>query len=364
MHELDFEGYEQWDLAPASLPPRSVLSPLQPMGLATPLVESLSSYITRLADAHAVFAGLLMRKVVAPFVPAASPLEKQRGLFRASGQRSRLLNGTGLPAKYAVQALEVLTLRSDLHYLTLLPLAAIFPTRARGLLRLTKAWCPICYENQRRAGLVIYDPLLWFFLDVALCPEHCCILRTECPYQDCAKSLPAVGWRARPGYCSYCQRWLGLAREHVKEMSDVGSNGWRWQRWVTQTLGEVLASIPSQSVLPERQRIRQVVMLAVEQLGAGNIMAFTKALGFPRNSVNWWYQGKRIPESTKLLWFCYRTGISLNQFLFDGIDKLVLSLQEPFLSKPPLVKRGTFDAVQVYQAREQVLARSQYPLGR
>lgn len=353
--------YDEWDLTPLPMPLPSTLYALQPIGMGTPLVESLSSYVIRLAEAHCVFVGMLMRKMVVPLVPGYSPLERQHGLFRESGQRSTLLNGSGLPARYAVSALETLTGRSDLHNVTLLPLAAIFPTRARGLLRLTKAWCPMCYENQRVAGQIIYDPLLWFFLDVAICPEHHCNLCTVCPYQDCARSLPAVGWRARPGYCSYCQRWLGQPGSQVRQTPTKPAKEWCWQQWVTQALGEVLASIPSALIRPERGRISQVVRHAVQQLGAGNLSDFSRLLGMPRNSVDWWYQGERIPECSKLLWFCHRIGLSLKQFLFDEIDLLRFSLQEPLLSEPPLAQRATFDTEQISQALEQILMDNEQP---
>jgi hypothetical protein len=176
-----------------------------------------------------IFSGPLLYRLIVPLVPDYSPTEKQHGLFRESGQRSTLLNGTGLPAMYAVQALETLTLRTDLLHLTLLPLIAIFPPTTRGLLRLTKAWCPVCYEDQRTTAQPIYDPLLWFFQDVALCPHHCCLLSTVCPYQDCARPLPAVAWRSRAGYCSYCQRWLGLPQEQIKEVSSLERKDWYWQ---------------------------------------------------------------------------------------------------------------------------------------
>lgn len=47
-------AYDLWNLAPRALPPRSRLYSLQPMAIGTPRVESLTSYIMRLAEAHTV----------------------------------------------------------------------------------------------------------------------------------------------------------------------------------------------------------------------------------------------------------------------------------------------------------------------
>src|SRR5579859_5215273 len=46
--------------------PPSVLFTLPPRGLGTPEVESLSSYIARLAKAHRVPTGVLVARVIAP----------------------------------------------------------------------------------------------------------------------------------------------------------------------------------------------------------------------------------------------------------------------------------------------------------
>jgi transcriptional regulator with XRE-family HTH domain len=359
MGEMD--QYDEWDLTPLPVPPRSTLYALQPIGMGTPLVESLSSYITRLAEAHSVFSGLLLYRLIVPLVPDYSPAEKQHGLFRESGQRSTLLNGTGLPAKYAVQALETLTLRTDLHLLTLLPLAAIFPPTSRGLLRLTKAWCPLCYEDQRKAAQPIYDPLLWFFQDVVLCPHHHSLLSTICPYQDCAKPLPAVSWRSRAGYCSYCQRWLGRSQEQVSVGLSVEDKEWRWRQWVALTVEEMLAQVPSSSP-PERQRVRQVARLAVQQLAGDNVSAFAQTLGIFRNTVDWWHQGERVPELARLLWLCQRTGLSLREFLFGEITTLSFHFQEALLpGSIPSLPRTSVHTEQIYQALEQILADNEQP---
>jgi hypothetical protein len=55
---------EPWDLALEPLAERSWFYALPPIALGTPFVESLSGYVVRLAEAHAVSAGSLVRKVL------------------------------------------------------------------------------------------------------------------------------------------------------------------------------------------------------------------------------------------------------------------------------------------------------------
>lgn len=61
--------FESWDCTPTVLPPRSRLYALEPIGVGTPFVESLSSYVIRLADAHAVSVGDLVGRELSRFAP-------------------------------------------------------------------------------------------------------------------------------------------------------------------------------------------------------------------------------------------------------------------------------------------------------
>ena len=56
------QDFESWDLAPRALSPRSRLYAPAPEGIGTAFVESLASYVTRLAEAHAVSAADLVRR--------------------------------------------------------------------------------------------------------------------------------------------------------------------------------------------------------------------------------------------------------------------------------------------------------------
>src|SRR5260370_4853733 len=58
--------FDSWDCTPPILPPRSRLYAIEPIGIGTPFVQSLSGYVARLADAHAVSVGhLLVRELSA-----------------------------------------------------------------------------------------------------------------------------------------------------------------------------------------------------------------------------------------------------------------------------------------------------------
>jgi hypothetical protein len=84
--------YESWDLTLPTLSRRSRLYQLEPIGIGTPMVESLSGYLARLAEAHCLSPYLLDLKEVAPLVGRRHDVCYHRGEggyeqhFRAIGQ--------------------------------------------------------------------------------------------------------------------------------------------------------------------------------------------------------------------------------------------------------------------------------------
>jgi len=56
--------YDAWDTSPPVLPRPTRLYSLTPIGVGTPMVESLTGYVVRLAEAHCVSAGLLYWKEI------------------------------------------------------------------------------------------------------------------------------------------------------------------------------------------------------------------------------------------------------------------------------------------------------------
>ena len=134
-----------WDLTPPSLPPRSRLFSLSPIGIGTPAVESLTGYVTRLAAAHGVVTRRLVESEILPRLGRSYLLR-----LTVTGDSSsiwkdgetRALNGLGALARDLARAVGTLTLRDDLQWLTLRPWAEVIPVK--GLLRRHRAWCPLC----------------------------------------------------------------------------------------------------------------------------------------------------------------------------------------------------------------------------
>ena len=115
------------------------------------------------------------------------------------------INGMRNMTQSVILALENLTLRQDLKFLSCLTWKGII--KERGLFRQEKAWCPQCFEQCSQERKPIYEPLLWSFRDVNFCPQHNCQLIDRCPY--CGSSQKAITNNSRLGFCSRCKSWLG-----------------------------------------------------------------------------------------------------------------------------------------------------------
>jgi len=332
------ERYEEWDVTIPPLPSRSRLYRLEPIGSGTPYVESLTSYFIRLAEVHHVFPGMLMKKVVEPLVRDYSQQKDLHHYYTASGNQSNSLNAIGSPAIAMIHVLEQLTLRAGLRNLTLLNWSEVLSIR--NLVRQVRAWCPICYQEWRTRGEIVYDPLLWVLEPVTMCMRHHCRLSTRCPHQSCQQSLPLLAWRSRPGCCVLCQRWLGMTSGMSStSASDLKEVEVMWQQWVIDNIGNLLALSPMIELPPARKHVHDKLALAVRHVSKGNVASFARSLGVNKERVKGWLAQKKLLDIEALLYVCYFLGCSLGEFLFE--DALTYQLHE--VNRFPLktLRKGT-----------------------
>jgi hypothetical protein len=110
--------YPFWDLSLPAIPARSRLYPLEPIGVGTSEVESLSSYLTRLAAEHCLSLGTLFEEMMAPLVRESNSLSTTKYSEVPPSGATRAINGMGVTAATCIQTFELLTTRTDLRWLT------------------------------------------------------------------------------------------------------------------------------------------------------------------------------------------------------------------------------------------------------
>lgn len=368
MSTNELTGYELWeqrDLTRPAISPRSRLFHLEPIGVGAPLVESLTGYIARLAEAHGVEVNKLITGEILPRLGRANLLDP-RGHGRAVFWQTLTpgINGTQAFAQDVVTALESLTCRSNLRCLTMRTWAEV--VQPAGLLHRTGAWCPACYEEWRRTGQVIYEPLLWAVEAVTVCQRHRRRLQRVCPHPDCRRAPPVLGRRSRPGHCPWCERWLGHPQEAEPIETDALTEvEWRWHAWVAEAVGELLAATVSLGAPPQRERIGQALHTCVEQVTGGNFSALARKLDLGRLRMVEWHEGSALPSLEMLVWMCHRVGTTPLRFLTD--DLLVVApgaIDLPPLSTPPRRPNSPpcpFDLAEARQALEAALASDNQP---
>ncbi|MBR8840006.1 MAG: TniQ family protein [Stigonema ocellatum SAG 48.90 = DSM 106950] len=312
--------YSEYDLQKPTIPPRSRLYCLEPIGVGSEYVESLTGYVARLAQQHCVTPRQLLLTEIAPHLARLKnrlnyqpeTVSKVFGIDMCKPAA----NGTGLTAAYLVEALSALTKRNDLHKLSLLNWALL---PKRGLLRHQRAWCPSCYLEWQQGGKTIYEPLLWLINIVVICPYHHNRLLCQCPH--CHQHLPVFYWNFRPGYCSNCNQWLvnyEYKTKHTNIEADLD-----WQLNVVRNVGELLAFESDLNSPPKINNISDVISTYINQVFKSNKAAFSRSIGIRETTIGFWCNRKVIPPLDKLLLLANYFGISLLDFLSK--DNLVFN---------------------------------------
>ena len=178
----------------------TLLYNIEPIGIGTPYVESLPSYIKRLADAHCVLPGVLLKNEIF--------LESQEFYYYIAFFNYER-KSMQISVDFIDEAIEILETKTGNQNIRNTTITKYGPRVYSELMyRKYAAWCPKCYEERKLSGQPVYEPLIWCFKDIKICRKHNVNLVDVCPY--CGKQVKRITYRARAGYCSYCQSWLGM----------------------------------------------------------------------------------------------------------------------------------------------------------
>lgn len=311
------ELFDAWDCTLPVVPPRSLLYALPPVGIGTPMVESLSGYIGRLADAHAVSVGDLVGRVLSPL--AGTPLvtvgqfmKQHRAGSHGFHAQASALNNSGDMAKQWITALERATRQTTLRFLTLSPFAGVLSRQQVS--RKKRAWCAHCYDDWRHRGAIIYEPLLWAIGLVTRCPRHDSPLLEHCPH--CGRQSRPLTVYSRPGHCAQCQVWLGSpVAEMAPETRPRVTPALDLELWRAQAIGDLLAMSPS---LPETSLhtiLLTNLQACVDAVADGNVDALADACQVSRAAFRSHLCGRGVPTIAILVRLGFRLGVPLTTFL-------------------------------------------------
>ena len=220
-----------------------------------------------------------------------------------------MVNGVGDSARDFVAALETLTGRRDIGYLTMLRYQKILPQR--GLLKSRRAWCPQCYSESQ--DTVLYDPLIWMLTVVESCPTHRRPLATMCPH--CGRSLPVLDRKYRPGYCSRCLEWLGSQQYLACPTDAINVDS----ECTINSLKFLLSNEFAEEMLNDRNAAARGISILIDGKYDGSIARFAQEIGVPKSSAWGWASGKNRPPLSQLIRICQAASISASELLVPAL---------------------------------------------
>lgn len=301
------------------IPSRSRLYSLEPIGTGTPFAESLSSYLTRLAQEHCLPLKKLIMGEIASIIMGdgyqPEMLSKNASLLFPNSDAKPAINGMRDMTRSLVDALEQLTLCQDLRYLSLTYKEVI---KERGLFRQHKAWCPQCFEQWRQENKTLYEPLIWSFKDVNYCSQHHCQLVDRCPY--CDSQLKAISDRSIIVFCDRCKKWLGSESKFIT--NSLESNLLN-TREIENSIA-VIYSLNYQLTLPDVMRKLQLIHFYFEKAinqDLTQLIALGKTMEQSKITFTSHYD-KPLSLVKLLIPVCETAKISISQFFNEDLSAL------------------------------------------
>ncbi len=296
------------------VPPRSRLYCLEPVDVGTPMVESLTSYLCRLAAQHSVTPWMLVTRELAPLATTSTLrfAENTNGhpascyAFQKGACSSLISNGRTSVDTTAV--LEKLTMRQGLSSLTMQFTDGILSSR--DLVSSHQQWCPQCFQSSLSAGKPVYLPLIWSLQHVKVCSIHKRELSRLCPH--CEHGHPPLSRWLVPGYCPRCLTWMGDATESATAASDEDLA-------TCQHVEQLLVDAPiikAEGVGGWKRSVNWIIKNWFK-----HAEGFSRDIGVHASSVRGWLDGV-LPSMKSVLSLSLQLRVSPSDLLLGNIGRL------------------------------------------
>ncbi len=314
--------------------PRSRLYGLVPCEGGSLWTECLTSYLNRLGWTHHISPRAMVVQEVIPHLDKTQEVSRQ-WVGSLSRRFAMSMNGVGSSALKWAEVLEQLTMRSDLHLLTLR--WWIGDLSSQGHLRTSPAWCPMCYSQWQEQESCIYQPLLWFFKVITVCPKHNRLLESSCPH--CQKKQSVIALRTHPGHCTQCNQWLGIAPDE-KFPHKMEEEPTQWQQWVSQALEELRTASTTSRVLQWETFFAHLATSFVSAADLATWEQVERFTGVKRYILRQWFEQRWVPSLETILQLCYACEVTPLQIMKGEIASLVEAITHNTPSRPPVRRRA------------------------
>jgi hypothetical protein len=235
--------------AQSYIPERSRLYSLKPISTQNRNREGLISYICRLAEAHSVSPGILIKQEILPSFKERYTIGS-RQIYETVNHGTETtvipipkpdykpnINERGFLSFQYIEGLQPLVLVEDLHSLTI-PFGAKQTRQNNHLANPLRRWCPKCFQASLDSRVEVYEPLIWLIDAVKICPVHGYPFQNRCPL--CGKTQRSMTGKMQVGRCSQCFAWLNQVTP-TKPIVDI-LEGINWQKFVAETISIALTN--------------------------------------------------------------------------------------------------------------------------
>lgn len=264
--------------------PRSALHSLEPMGLGSSEVESLTSYFCRLANSHSCSTNDLSQFIIDQVAPGRwNTYQSNQGKGRFVWFE-RSVSGLAEGALTWASVLSELTGVEGLDRLTLLPLRSVLSPKS--LMAQNARWCPHCLEEDQAAGHSPYFRLAWDIGLVKQCAKHRVLLVHQCPHCAGSNVRHAASFVV-PGWCTACDHFLGYP-EQVGPRKPLPENLDEIQLRQAESVAELLTFSSSTRFDARLECMHQSIETLCEELDGGVSAHFAKRLGVRKSTVHYW----------------------------------------------------------------------------
>jgi hypothetical protein len=293
---------------------------VEPLGRGTTNIESLYSYIGRLADVHHVGSSQLM-SCMSSWATGAGLMKlklPKHALFRTN----LALCSYGQTVQQVVDLLEAATGCSGLNAMTFLALSGATAIHTHGTVKTRRAWCPVCLRDALKSGSVIYERLNWIARVTERCIDHGIRLEDRC--HGCWSLQLAWNVSDGMGRCSKCGTSLVSPEKE-------------WVRQRYPVLGEtnVLDLVTRISANPDLRFARNAYQRFITALRSRHIDQLFASTGMRLYNIDPTHLKTTTPRIASLLRLAAAFDIPLLAILEDpeGAANLV---SPPLVAHPPL----------------------------
>jgi DNA-binding XRE family transcriptional regulator len=297
----------------ATLPPRSWLFNVPLLGRGTGQVESLASFVARVASEHFNRPSSLLHRGL-EWHARGEPENVGRWLRGTKHLKMGWAINGHRNATNWVHVLETQMMVSNLQEATITKWAHLFPKR--HLLRSHHCWCPECYRDGSK-----YDRLTWSLAPVMACPIHKCHLVHACP--SCGGHFPPLHGRSKPSVCPKCESSL------LDVLSIQLEPATAYELWTAQEMEEFHLTMQTVDVPQKAAPISAVLKTCMSASHISDCAELGEILGVSRTTAWSWHSGSAQPDLEGCLRIAHTFGLRLSNVVLGQIPKNLPSITYP-----------------------------------